>query len=835
MMYKQHSIHLLLLSALVLFTAVLPLTPLQVKAQIIPKPQQITMQQGMFTATVSTTLYTNLKGKERNLLDSWLQTLPLKLKNSSNPSASNVVKLMIAPIKSKNAEAYEMCITPSCIDIKANTGAGLFYAMQTLLQLSPDRTSLQAPCCEIIDEPRFGYRGFMLDVSRHFFSKDFILRQLDLMAYYKLNVFHFHLADTGGWRIEMKHYPQLTAEAAYRPHSEWQKHSADWEFCNRNTPNAYGGYYSQRDIRDIVAYAAVRHITVIPEIDMPGHSNEVLKALPQLACRGYNYKQSAELCLGKEATYKFCENILSELMKLFPAKYIHIGGDEADRSHWANCPDCKRLMQREGIKDVAKLQGYFTRRIEKFVNAHGKRIIGWDEILDGDVSKSATVMAWHPLPSSYKKSTEPGYSFIYSPLNALEMGHQVIMTPISHCYLDYTQEETATAARDNVFYLPLSDAYEYDPLPKGTRHPELMLGVQGNLWTEWVTTPERAEYMAYPRLMALAEVGWTQPEHKNYADFYRRVVKAEQRMKSQGYNSYNIDADQQKLKSQWKANHVILIGIDGWAAASMDTADMPTVKRMMREGCYTLKKRSVLPSASAINWASMMMGAGTEVTGYTKWNSKTPEIPSPAVTNHGIFPTIFTELYEQYPEAKTGALYDWDGIRYVIDTLAVGYNEYVPNSGVPDKTSGEIFPPYKITDKAVNYIKNEKPAFFFCYYGGVDESGHTFGWYTPKYYSYEKLVDDGIARLIQATKDTGIYDDTIFLVTGDHGGIGKGHGGITLKELEVPFVAFGKNIKRAGSFDQLMIQPDVAPTIAHIFNLKTPQYWRGRAMTQIFR
>lgn len=822
----------------ILFLLLVPFT-LPATAQIIPQPREFSTSEGTLTIDRASTVYTNLKGTPRKLMLEYLATLPVPLKADKSQTGATVVLLQTA-LTDKGAEAYELSVTPKRILVKANTDRGLFYAIQSLLQLSDaitfsgyaaKKTSLAIPCAEVKDSPRFPYRGFMLDVSRHFFNKEFVMRQLDLMAYYKLNTFHFHLVDNGGWRLEMKKYPQLTEQAAYRVNEPWPKHYNHWDFCPKGTPGAYGGYYTQDDIRQIVAHAAKRHITVIPEFDMPGHSNDVLKALPELACKGFDYKTSQELCIGKEATFAFCADVLKEAARLFPGEYIHIGGDEAAREHWAKCPDCQKRMQEEGIKDVAHLQGYFTKRIEKIANSLGKHIIGWDEILDGEVSKSATVMAWHPLPSCYKKPVTPGMDFVFSPLNATAMGHKAIMTPISNCYLDYVQDEKYSARRGDIFYLPLADCYNYEPLPQSVVNPELVLGVQGNLWTEGVPTNDRAEYMAYPRLMALAEVGWTQPQRKSYPDFYSRMQKARRRMQQAGINTYDDTADMNARCKARRAQHVVLIGIDGFASASIDSADVPTIKHMMQAGCYTLKKRSVLPSASAINWASMMMGSMTEVAGYTQWNSKKPEIPPPALSEHGIFPTLFTEMFEQYPTDFTACVYDWDGIRYVIDTAAVTREIYYPDG----KTDHSYPSPDGITAVDCRVIKASKPALMFCYFGCLDEMGHNAGWYTPEYYDVEKQIDACIAKIVQATKDAGIYDDTVFIITGDHGGNGKRHGGITLKEMESPFIAFGKGIRQSGMFHQLMTQADVAPTIAAILNLNTPPYWTGRAQTQIFK
>lgn len=494
-------------------------------AQLIPAPQKLIRQKGAFLLNTHTKLYTNLEGKEKILFDEYLHSLPIRLQDGNGKEDTNIIKLIISPLHAtSDKEAYRLCVQPDKIEVTANTGAGLFYGFQTLLQLSHSEKHI--PCMEIEDKPRFAYRGFMLDVSRHFFPKDFILKMLDILAYYKLNVFHFHLADTGGWRIEMDKFPNLTKMTAYRPAEnlgEWWKMGN--VFCSKEDAGAYGGFYTKEDIREIIHYATSRHITVIPEIDLPGHSRDVLCAYPDLACDKRNYLNSNELCIGKEETFRFCEKVLEEIMELFPCDYIHIGGDEANRNIWNACPDCRRRMQEEQMESVVDLQNYFTNRIEKFLHAHGKTMIGWDEILDGDVSKRAVVMSW-------REEIDGGGE-------AIRRGHSVIMSPTSHCYLDYYQDKPAT--QPTAFgYIPLEKTYGFEPVPPTTTDSSLILGVQGNLWTEHVPTASHAEYMAFPRMLAIAEVGWTDSNKKSYPDFYKRVLQATDYLESKGFHPFRI-------------------------------------------------------------------------------------------------------------------------------------------------------------------------------------------------------------------------------------------------------------------------------------------------------
>jgi predicted AlkP superfamily pyrophosphatase or phosphodiesterase len=301
-----------------------------------------------------------------------------------------------------------------------------------------------------------------------------------------------------------------------------------------------------------------------------------------------------------------------------------------------------------------------------------------------------------------------------------------------------------------------------------------------------------------------------------------------------GFLMISCNQPQQNVRKPL-AKHVILIGIDGWAATNFDKAPMPIVKdKLMAEGSYTLEKRSVLPSASAINWASNFMGVGTESHGYTTWGSKVPEIPSSVTNAHGIFPTIFSILKEQQPESKTAAIFDWDGIKYVIDTLAVDHVMQRDHAGYGKEFGEDCGEPLDYVKEAVNVIKEEKPTLFAVYFGGLDETGHTYGWYTEKYYDFEKVLDESIAQLIEATKEAGIYDDTIFVLTADHGGIDKGHGGITLEEMLSPFIVYGKGIRKGFQMTDAMMQYDVAATVAYILGLETPQAWVGRPMLSIF-
>lgn len=411
-------------------------------------------------------------------------------------------------------EAYRLTITPKQVRIEANTPEGVYRASTTLAQLERP-----LPCGVIIDYPRFAWRGIMLDISRHFRDKEFILKQIDALSEVKLNVLHLHLTDAAGWRLEVKSHPELTAKAAWRVGDTWKQ----WNTTGQRYEGSYGGFLSQDDVREIVAYAAERHMTIVPEIEMPGHSRETVYAIPGVGCKD----TSDDLCPGKEATFQLMEEVLAEVMDLFPSEYIHIGGDEAGKRDWHDCPDCRRRMQEEGLNSVEELQSYLVRRIEKFLNAHGRRLIGWDEILEGGLSPNATVMSW--------RGTEGG-------LEAIRQGHDAVMTPGNRCYLDKVQDAPVREPEGFGGYLPIDSIYVYDPaagIPEASL-PHL-LGVQGNLWHEMIPQPSHTEYMLYPRAFAIAEIGWSPVEVKDAADFRERAMAHAEALRERGYTTFKLE------------------------------------------------------------------------------------------------------------------------------------------------------------------------------------------------------------------------------------------------------------------------------------------------------
>ena len=508
------------------------LTAHSLKAQsVIPVPLKMEQGTGCFLLSENTKLYINLQGLEAQLLENCLQALPVHLKKGKKKDTQNILSLSITEKNHQlpSPESYTLSVTPQQILIRATSGAGLFYGMQTLLQLAQPSGagSYSIASVEIEDTPRFAYRGLMLDVSRHFSTKEFIKKQIDALAYYKINRLHLHLTDAAGWRLEIKKYPLLTEFAAWRTDPTWKQWwNGGRKYVRFDAPGAYGGYYTQDDIREILEYARQHYITVIPEIEMPSHSEEVLAAYPQLSCSGEPYKNS-DFCVGNEETFTFLENVLTEVMELFPSEYIHIGGDEAGKSAWKTCPKCQKRMKDEHLANVDELQSYLIHRIEKFLNNHGRHLLGWDEILQGGIAPNATVMSW--------RGEEGGIAAVTS-------GHRAIMTPGAYCYLDSYQDAPYSQPEAIGGYLPLKKVYSYNPVPASltAEQAKLVYGVQGNLWVEYIPTPEHVEYMIYPRILALAETAWSAPERKSWPDFHTRALSAVADLQAKGYHPFDL-------------------------------------------------------------------------------------------------------------------------------------------------------------------------------------------------------------------------------------------------------------------------------------------------------
>ena len=543
---------------------------------VIPQPEKIENTAGTFVLGSATQIYTDSGSFDTgDYLATQLRKSTgyyLKLSGKTTPDlepeiTSGILLTTSGANSALGAEGYELTVTPKLVVIRAPTQAGLFYGVQTLLQLLPPEifsskvvadAVWQVPCVKIEDQPRFGWRGLMLDVSRHFYNKQEVEALLDVMALHKLNTFHWHLVDDQGWRIEIKKYPKLTSVGAWRssvgfglPANSTTAYGPD---------GRYGGFYTQDDIREVVAYAQKLHITIIPEIEMPGHSLAALTAYPEYGTGKGPFEIPTKggvnpgiYSPANEQTFQFLDDVLSEVFQLFPSKYIHIGGDEVPKGPWKNDVACQALMKREGLKNEEELQSWFVRRIEKYVNSQGKTLIGWSEILQGGLAQNAVVMDW-----------------IGGGKEAASQGHDVVMTPTSNCYFDYYQSrDQDSEPRAIGGFLPLKNVYDLEPIPAGLA-PESekhVLGAQGNVWTEYIPNLRHVEYMTFPRLTALSEVAWSPKEAKDYTNFLSRLKTDEQRLDELGVNY--------RKSSLGDGTEVTGVKVGTWVPAQIKTEAAP--------------------------------------------------------------------------------------------------------------------------------------------------------------------------------------------------------------------------------------------------------------------
>ena len=566
---------------------------------VIPKPLSLVQNEGSFKVTKSTKFYASTP--EAKTIATFFaskieSSTGYDLAISEEEVSSNAIALLIDNSLEVNDEGYTLDATDKLVSIKAKTAKGLFYGMQTLMQLLPaeiESTTVvngiawTLPCVTIKDEPRFAYRGIMLDPCRHFIPVENIKKQLDVLALFKINQFHWHLTEDQGWRIEIKKYPKLTEIGSKRVDGEGTE---------------YSGFYTQEQIKEVVAYATERFINVIPEIELPGHALAAISAYPELSCKSDSLSpriiwgvEEDVYCAGKEETFKFLEDVISEVVTLFPGEYFHIGGDECPKVRWEKCPLCQKRMRENKLKNEHELQSYFVQRIEKVLASHGKKMIGWDEILEGGLAPSATVMSW--------RGEDGGIA-------AASMDHDVIMTPGSNgMYLDHYQGDSKIEPVAIGGYTLLEKTYSYNPVPDtlvGLGKSNFVKGVQGNIWSEYMYTTDLMEYRIYPRILAVAEIGWTPLEGKDYKDFERRIDNALVRLDCHGINyhipqpeqpggSINFVAFTDKATLEFKTTRPVKVVYTTDGSEPTATSAVYSTPLEFNESA-TLKIRSVLPS-----------------------------------------------------------------------------------------------------------------------------------------------------------------------------------------------------------------------------------------------
>ena len=505
---------------------------------VIPQPVQMEVGRGIFDLDADTRIVlTNPTNEVQQLTESWARPIRatsgfnLQLVDTPSDAPSNTITLRLSPDASHPAEGYHLDVTSDAVTVEAKTPAGLFYGLQTLTQLlsGGHSSGWSVPVVQIVDAPRFAYRGMHLDVGRHFFPVAFVKKYIDLLAMYKMNKFHWHLTEDQGWRIEIKKYPKLTEIGAYRKETVVGKNFERFDRPYVGDGQPHGGFYTQDEVREVVAYARARYIDVIPEIEMPGHATAALAAYPELACTDGPFDVPTtwgifeDVFCPKEETFQFLEDVLTEVIALFPSQYIHIGGDEVPKVRWKESELAQEVITREGLADEEELQSYFIKRIETFLQAQGRRLIGWDEILEGGLAPDATVMSWRGMEGG---------------IEAARQGHDVIMTPTSHTYFDYYQGDPVQEPLAIRGLTPLEKVYGFEPVPETLSAEDAahILGAQGNVWTEYMATTDYVEYMVFPRMLALAEVVWSPQELRNWEDFVQRLPAQLQHLDTLGVN-----------------------------------------------------------------------------------------------------------------------------------------------------------------------------------------------------------------------------------------------------------------------------------------------------------
>jgi hexosaminidase len=561
---------------------------------IIPMPARLTTLPDSFLLDRQTVLVAASEADKQaaGFFNEYFKSLSgyeLKMQDSGSQNAI-IFKSMPAGEKGL-PETYSLKVSRDQVTVSGDDAAGTFYGMQTLIQLLPvhKADAFWIAGADIFDQPRFAYRGLHLDVARHLFPIDFIKKYIDLMAMHKFNTFHWHLTDDQGWRIEIKKYPRLQ-EVASRRKETMVGHYTDQKFDGK----PYGGFYTQEQIKDVVKYAESRHVTVIPEIEMPGHALAALTAYPELGCTGGPYQVGTKwgvfddvYCAGNDSVFTFQQDVLDEVMRLFPSKYIHIGGDESPKVRWEKCPKCQQRIKALGLKDEHALQSYFIQRVEKYLNSKGRQIIGWDEILEGGLAPNATVMSW--------RGTEGGIA-------AAKQHHDVIMTPGSHVYFDYYQSKGKNEPLAIGGFTPVSKVYDFEPVPRelSKEQSRYIKGAQANVWTEYIKNAEHVEYMVYPRAIALAEVLWSPAEKKDYNNFIDRLKTHLPRLEMKGVNyAKHVFEITGQTESDGKGGVQVKLGskLDGGVITYTTDSTAPTAQSTPYTGPVPVEKSGVIRAA----------------------------------------------------------------------------------------------------------------------------------------------------------------------------------------------------------------------------------------------
>jgi hexosaminidase len=638
---------------------------------IIPRPVSMQQRSGSFTLNNKTAIIirhqtANLEMVGNELAEKLRRATGYSLDVRPDHRSVNTENAIVLTNEVQGGnlgdEGYELTVSEHTILIASPTAHGAFYGVQTLYQLMPpeveggsasDRPVWAIPCVEILDKPRFAWRGMHLDVGRHFFPAEFVKKYIDIMAAYKFNTFHWHLTEDQGWRIEIKKYPLLTGVGSMRR-----------ETMGDCTP--YGGYYTQDEIRDVVEYARKRFVNIVPEIEMPGHAQAALSAYPEFSCSGGPLKVATEwgvfndvYCAGREETFAFIRNILEEVTGLFPGPYVHIGGDECPKLRWTNCARCQSRIKAEGLKNESELQSYFIKRIEKILSAKGKRLVGWDEILEGGIAPEATVMSWRGIQGG---------------IEAAKTGHDVVMSPGDHCYFDHYQGKLGEPAAIGGF-LPIDTVYSYEPVPSVLSPAEArhILGAQGNMWTEWMPTTQHVEYMLLPRMLALSEVVWSPAADRSYPDFSIRLEKHYDRLAAMDVN-FRVPPP---------------VGAGGRAVIFHDTLVMLKSPVSSGKVYYSVGRGDTIPSLPYTRPITIhddqMLFARTELANGRKSNVITTEFMLADPARNGLDYGYYEGKWDSLPDfpnltpIRTGKTYDvsLDGIPHREDEFGVRLSGYV--------------------------------------------------------------------------------------------------------------------------------------------------------------